>query len=133
MGVIEPVVAGGAARRFVRPHRALNAMHWRGIPPEVQAARKRPGWAPFHRERARHGLFCDDIDRAPGGGFRATTFRVEPDHRFYAFFRVSEAHAPTPEEACAEAVRAAAAAGFPIPADVTALLQSTPDLEALIG
>jgi hypothetical protein len=135
-----PVIADVGAGAFAAQHRSTGALFWRGPPAEVTAARRRPGWAAFHRAAGRHGLFFDDIEpvssgrrAARSGGFRAATFRLERRRSFYLSFRVSEGRGLGPIEACADALRAAASAGFPVPVELADLLTETAPAPSVVS
>lgn len=122
------------------PHVSRNTMMW-SADKNVEAARKHAGWAQFHRECGKHGLYFDDIEPCGRSRYQALTFRLMGN----VSFRVSRGEGKTVIAACLDALKAAEVAGFPItgdpgrlfadapgPADIMALLDST-DLEELLG
>lgn len=107
------------------PHHSRNFMFWKGPHPALTAARKQPGWADFHRECGRHGLYFDDIDPAQGRGFRATAFRLKRGTEFTRI-HVADGRGATPIAALLATAAVARANGFPLPEDVDQLLSSAP-------
>lgn len=96
-----------------RIHRSKNAMFWR-VDPKVEKARKEHGWCAFHAACGAAGLYFDDIDPAPGGGYGAIAFRVEPHRDYYRMIHVVSARGRNPIAAVRATFRAAIDAGFAI-------------------
>lgn len=114
------------------------AKFWRPDP-QIDAARKHPRWASFHRECGQQGLFFDDIEKQ-GRGYAAIAFRVEKSGEQWISYRVSSGTGRGPIEAVLSAFDAALAGGFAVDPTLGGLLTAnTPaapqinDLDALLG
>jgi hypothetical protein len=82
------------------PYTPKAEMTWR-LDPEVEAARRLPGWAEFHRACGAAGVFYDHIERESGkrSDYVATAFGVTPRGSVYVSHLIAKGRGKTPLEA----------------------------------
>lgn len=88
-------------------------MNWSPLPemmwksePQIEAARKLPAWAPFHRLCGRSTLFFDHIEKR-GRGYSATAFTTRRSGEYFVSEKLADGTGATVIAALEAAYRAA--------------------------
>lgn len=112
-------------------HHSTNALFWRGPTAAVREAAKHPGWAEFHRQAGKVGLFFDDIEPAGRTGYGAVAFRIERERGYCVRYVVAQGKGDGPIEAVLDALNKAPALAREEAERLSGLLGDAPVIEML--